>query len=328
MATDKSVEFSHNGKNYKIRAGQVFEVRGGINYGVKPNEAQAIKQAYESSVAPAKPKAPPPASSSSINSGGGRLRNKTSIKPSTRKLFEAKTKFPLAGKYGWGKPLTITGGKNANFGWTREMRAIPGEGKVKVVKGSNSYRVGTQVDSGGVMDVMTSFKQLQHHFERTLHAITIQAEHFRIAATHRAKKVFDGSFKKRAFNSEGATNWKPLADYTVRKRKGRRKNDSLRILEEYGDLRKSIVIDNFGKITTKRVPANPTKHKLLGNCYAGWHNEGEGTYGKGWKGHPAKPYVKRQFIGHSTLLDPVIDKRMKWLVKRYLFDSVFLKVKR
>lgn len=78
------------------------------------------------------------------------------------------------------------------------------------------------------------------------------------------------------------------------------------------------------RVYTDIVPANAAKHKKHSICYAGYHNEGKGTYGRGWNGHKPKPYIRRQFMGHSSHLDPYKDSFMRKMMKMYLFDSVFL----
>lgn len=157
--------------------------------------------------------------------------------------------------------------------------------------------------------------------------LSIQAERFRVVAGLRALKVFQQSFSMKRFNTSNSRAWKPLAAYTIRKRAKR--GTGTRILYEYGDLFKSLVLDGSvtnggtGLIHTEVVPANTSKHKKKSICYAGWHNEGEGTYGNSYGKHTAKSYVKRQFMGHSSLLNPITDPAMSGIVKAYLFDAVF-----
>lgn len=112
-------------------------------------------------------------------------------------------------------------------------------------------------------------------------------------------------------------------------KKRARRGTGNRILKEYGDLYNSIRIKEHAglyrtRVYTDVVHANASHHKKHSICYAGYHNEGEGTYGSGWNGHKPKPYIRRQFMGHSSYLDPLTDSFMRKMVKLYLFDSVFL----
>lgn len=162
--------------------------------------------------------------------------------------------------------------------------------------------------------------------EAASHQITVMSENFRVRALKRALKVFRNSFKKQGFYSNGSAKWHPLSEYTIKKRAKR--GTGTTILYEYGDLYKSIVLEDNKKIYTKEVEKNKSHHKLHTFCYAGYHNEGEGTYGGvSRNGRQPKPYIRRQFIGHSTHLDPFVDKYMGTLLKRYLFDNVFLSKK-
>ena len=77
-------------------------------------------------------------------------------------------------------------------------------------------------------------------------------------------------------------------------------------------------------IETEVVRANPAHHKAHSICYAGYHNEGVGTYGRYRGRFHSKRYIKRQFIGHSSYMNPITDPFMKKMLKLYLFDSVFL----
>lgn len=309
--------FEYEGQSYKFANNKFLRgstINGKTTWVSLPSSTptSALKKYYLSLQVPKS--APQPSSKVEV-------RAPKTIKKSVRNLFNKNLKIPT--KNGsWGKPLTITGGKNANFAWGRGLYKNA-EGGISQV--SSKLKFGTQVNSGGTTGEFESFAQLARHFQVTSHALSLNIEHFRIAALHRAHKIFLTSFKIKAFHSRGEANWPALATFTIHKRAKR--GTGSRILYELGDLKNSIKVDEgTGKIFTDKVA--PKKHKKLYNCYAGWHNEGEGTYGKGFGARPPQPYKKRQFIGHSTYLDPFVDNQMSWMVKRYLFDSVFLAVGR
>lgn len=156
----------------------------------------------------------------------------------------------------------------------------------------------------------------------TRHQLHVQAEHFRIIVGQRAQKVFQLSFRYHRFYSDGASNWKKLAPYTIKKRQKRGTGD--RVLVEYGDLQKSIKIKSRSKghttsVYTDIVKANTSHYKKHSICYGGLHNEG-----KGYHGPSGTPYSRRQFLGHSTHLNPMTDSFLRRMMKQYLFDSVWL----
>lgn len=243
------------------------------------------------------------------------------------KYFSHGTKFS-SGKSrhlaAWAKPLTLRGGANPNYNWSRgEFKGLDG----KIKRGSSKVRWGANINSNTPATVLVGTKQWIRQLQISIHALHIQAEHFRIVVGQRAIKVFQNSFKYQQFYSSRTQRWRPLSAYTLKKRAARGTGN--RILKEYGDLYNSIKIDeNAGPMTTRVytdiVPANAGHHKRHSICYAGYHNEGKGTYGSGWNGHKPKPYIRRQFMGHSSHLDPYRDSFMKKMMKMYLFDSVFL----
>ena len=242
---------------------------------------------------------------------------------------------------GWARPLTLRGGADPDYGFRRLTYYKPGvlvNGKRKI-EFSPHTRYGTDLNQLNKKDigktkigkgyVIKGSHGWIEHLKIAIRQVTLNAEHFRIAVGYRAMKVFQDSFKRQQFHSAGTTKWAPLSKFTLKKRK-KRNIKSKKILHEYGDLRNSIEMnENYtgnttsGKITriyTKQVEANADHYKKRTLCYAGLHNSpqpGE-TYGR-W-GNPPKPYIQRQFMGHSTYIEAFALSKMK----TYLFDDVFL----
>lgn len=215
-------------------------------------------------------------------------------------------------------------------GWARSLAANGNSMRVQIGKDRAWYaKLGYRSKSGGIKGALT-FQSWIKQLEIAAHQVTVQAENFRIAIGYRAQKVFQESWKLNRFNTAQSTKWQALSAYTLRKR-AKRKTGS-KILREYGDLFNSIkvnentMVGRGGKammgtqVYTDIVPADASKHKKNSICYAGWHNEGEGTYGRGFHGRRPKHYVQRQFMGHST----AIDNFAAQFADRYLFDMVFL----
>lgn len=258
--------------------------------------------------------------------GGGRSRV-SSVSKQYGKYFSSKTNF-TSGRGGhlasWAKPMTLRGGANPNYNWSRaQFTGANG----KIINGSSKTRWGSNINSNAPATILVGTKQWIRQLQISIHALYVQSEHFRIVVGQRAIKVFQNSFKYQQFYSNRTQRWKPLAPYTLKKRASRGTGN--RILKEYGDLYNSIKIDENAKPMTTRVytdvvPANAAHHKRHSICYAGYHNEGRGTYGRGWNGHKPKPYIRRQFMGHSSHLNPYKDSFLRKMMKMYLFDSVFL----
>lgn len=257
--------------------------------------------------------------------------SRVSVPKQYRKYFSSNVRFTTEQGHlmSWAKPLSLRGGQNPNYNWSRVgYRDLNGS----IRKVSSSERWGTNINraksgASGSATILIGTKQWVRQIQVSLHQLYINAENFRILAGQRAIKVFQNSFKYQQFYSKNSRSWTSLSSYTLRKRASRGTGN--RILKEYGDLYNSIKIDiNADSITTRVytdvVPANISHHKKHSICYAGYHNEGKGTYGKGRNGNAPKPYIRRQFIGHSSYLDPFSDNFMKKMMKIYLFDSVFL----
>lgn len=263
-----------------------------------------------------------------IKGTGGRA---TSVPKSYSKYFSSGTRFTTRQGHltSWAKPLTLSGGKNPNYNWSRvSYRDFDGS----VRKGSSSGRWGADINRNkkgisGSTTVLAGTRQWIRQIQISLHQLYINAENFRVVMGQRAIKVFQNSFKYQHFYSSNSRQWQSLSPYTLRKRA--RRGTGNRILKEYGDLYNSIKIDEHSGLYTTRVytdivHSNSSHHKKHSICYAGYHNEGKGTYGSGWNGHKPKPYIRRQFMGHSSHLDPFTDNFMRKMMKLYLFDNVFL----
>lgn len=231
----------------------------------------------------------------------------------------------------WARPLTAKGGNNPNHNW-RRVKYFDGNHIERRTSAKNYW--GVQVGggakdkgAGGSVTILHGTKQWIRQIQISLYALRVQSENFRVVVGRRAMKVFQNSFKYQQFYSSRSRRWASLSAYTLKKRASRGRGN--RILKEYGDLYNSIKIDeNAGatrtRVYTDIVPANSDNHKKHSICYAGYHNEGKGTYGSAWNGHKPKPYIKRQFMGHSSYLNPFTDSFMRKIMKLYLFDSVFL----
>lgn len=237
------------------------------------------------------------------------------------KYFSAGTRYTLKSGHTayWARPMTLRGGSNPNYNFRRiEYTDLQG----KHLKTSSKDLWGGKVNKGGV-SILKGPKEWLKQLLLAKTRLPIEVENYRVVIGRRALKIFQNSFKYKQFYSQGSQKWTPLAPYTIRKR-AKRGNGS-RILKEYGDLLQSLKFDESRmRVFTDIVPANSGKHKSRSLSYAGWHNEGEGTYGNGWGVRTPKPYIQRQFMGHSTYLDPFIDPFINKLMKLYLFDSVWL----
>ena len=245
------------------------------------------------------------------------VKEKPTLPKKYAKLFN-KSSLYVEGKKGvlndWTKPMLQRGGANPEFGW-RKMSA----GNTKA-PGKYGARLDKDLKGSGASGILKGAEGWARHIQIAITQLEIQAEHFRVLAGERAMMVFQKSFEKKRFYSSNSSPWQKLSAATLKKRE-KRKTGS-RILWEYGDLGRSIKMDYDTKglkIYTDKVGFDRDKHKYHTNCYAGWHNEGEGTYGR-----TGKKYIKRQFMGHSSYLDPMTDKFMRNMRKVYLFDNVFV----
>lgn len=267
----------------------------------------------------------------------GKARSYRSANVQTRfkKYFGSSTTLTGAnGKIAdWARPLSLSGGKNPEYGWTRAYYSANG----KLKKDSSAKFWGANLkqlnrkDIGktnvGMGVILNGSREWIRQIQISIHQLSLNAERFRIAVGHRAIKVFQNSFKHQRLDATGSQKWADLSVFTKKKRAKR--VTGTRILNEYGDLYRSIKIKEQsasgtvkGKVTriyTDIVKANPQHYKKHSICYAGYHNNPNpgDTYGKWGK---RRPYIQRQFIGHSDK----IDSFAAMIMKRYLFDSVFL----
>ena len=265
------------------------------------------------------------------NQGGGSVKGRATFPKQYSKYFSSGTRFTTRQGHiaPWAKPMTLKGGSNPNYNWGR-VSYINSKGSVS--KPSSSDRWGADTNqgkrgAGSSATILNGTKQWIRQIQISQYALRMQAENFRVVVGRRAMKVFQNSFKYQQFYSNRSRRWTPLSSYTLKKRA--RRDTGSRILKEYGDLYNSIKLDESAgvgrtRVYTDIVPANAGHHKKHSICYAGYHNEGKGTYGSAWNGHKPKPYVKRQFMGHSSYLNPFTDSFMRKMMKLYLFDSVFL----
>lgn len=265
------------------------------------------------------------------NQGGGSVKGRATFPKQYSKYFSSGTRFTIRQGHiaPWAKPMTLKGGSNPNYNWGR-VSYINSKGSVS--KPSSSDRWGADTNqgkrgAGSSATILNGTKQWIRQIQISQYALRMQAENFRVVVGRRAMKVFQNSFKYQQFYSNRSRRWTPLSSYTLKKRA--RRDTGSRILKEYGDLYNSIKLDESAgvgrtRVYTDIVPANAGHHKKHSICYAGYHNEGKGTYGSAWNGHKPKPYVKRQFMGHSSYLNPFTDSFMRKMMKLYLFDSVFL----
>lgn len=265
------------------------------------------------------------------NQGGGSVKGRATFPKQYSKYFSSGTRFTIRQGHiaPWAKPMTLKGDSNPNYNWGR-VSYINSKGSVS--KSSSSDRWGADTNqgkrgAGSSATILNGTKQWIRQIQISQYALRVQAENFRVVVGRRAMKVFQNSFKYQQFYSNRSRRWTPLSSYTLKKRA--RRGTGSRILKEYGDLYNSIKLDESAgvgrtRVYTDIVPANAGHHKKHSICYAGYHNEGKGTYGSAWNGHKPKPYVKRQFMGHSSYLNPFTDSFMRKMMKLYLFDSVFL----
>lgn len=265
------------------------------------------------------------------NQNGGSVKRRAILPKQYSTYFSAGTKFTNRQGHlaSWAKPMSLKGGSNPNFNWGR-VSYIDSKGTVHKASSSSSW--GADINqgkkgAGESVTILHGTKQWVRQIQISLYALRVQSENFRVVVGRRAMKVFQNSFKYQQFYSSRSRRWTSLSPYTLKKREKR--GTGSRILKEYGDLYNSIKLDESAgaartRVYTDIVPSNADHHKKHSICYAGYHNEGKGTYGSAWNGHKPKPYIKRQFMGHSSYLNPFTDSFMRKMMKLYLFDSVFL----
>ena len=256
------------------------------------------------------------------------------VEPRFKKYFGPSTR--LTGANGriasWARPLSLKGGSNPVYGWDR-VRYVGENGRLG--KDSSGRLWGANLNklnkkdigkSGiGAGAVLNGSREWIRQIRISMHQLTINAEYFRIAVGNRAIKVFQDSIKYQQFWSSNGKRWAALSSYTLKKRAKRHTGNH--ILKEYGDLYNSIKLNptaskGLTRIYTDVVNANVSHHKTHSICYAGYHNDPRpgDTYGNGFGTKRPKKYIRRQFIGFSDKIDSFAFS----IMKRYLFDSVFL----
>lgn len=224
----------------------------------------------------------------------------------------------------WTKNLTLRGGKNPAYNWSRTQFDYKAKsGLMKTGRTGPKDLWGINIQGGGTLK---DLKALIRQLEIASRAVYVQAEHFRVLTGERAIQVFRNSFKYKKFYTSNSTAWHPLSEFTKKKRMKR--GTGTQILVEYRDLMDSFELEKESApmtttVQTGIVQADIAKHKKHSLCYAGWHNEGEGTYGNGFGRRAPKQYIKRQFMGHSSFLNPINDHFLRRMMKIYLFDGVF-----
>lgn len=208
----------------------------------------------------------------------------------------------------------------SSFSGARQMELpsnYEGVGKHNTKYGLKTKQSWAAFGSGEVIK-LPNFKRLVLQMTIAAHQIPIAAEHWRFVLAQRALKIFQDSFTMKKFNSKGASRWQANTSWTVKKRKWKKTWPKVnKLMQETNALYNSLEYVPTIAPFTSGVRANAS--------YSGFHNDprpGE-TYGNGFGGiySPPKPVVRRQFMGHSTLIDDFI---MAY-EQAYLFDTVFRK---
>lgn len=259
--------------------------------------------------------------------------NTLQVQSKYRSLFNAKTEFTTNNNRlkNWSRVLALRGGDNPVYDWRRgyfKEGSVIRKDSSKRLWGANLNHLNkkdigkTNIGKGAILK---GSKEWIRQIQISIHQLGINAESFRIAVGHRALKVFQDSFRYQQFWTTGSSKWPALSTFTKKKRAAR--GTGSKILREYGDLYQSIKLNeqestNLTRIYTDKVEANDKHHKKHTLCYAGYHNNPRPghTYGNGWGRRKPRNYIQRQFMGHSDKIDSFAFSVMK----RYLFDSVFL----
>lgn len=148
------------------------------------------------------------------------------------------------------------------------------------------------------------------------HLCVVNMEHWKYVLVLRAQKIFQESFELKRFNSDGTAKWRANTRNTYLKRVRKYTWPGAgKLMQEYGDLQKSIIVKEKGANGNPVVTTAPIHG---GKIFAGVHNNPSPgmTYGNIFG---RKPVTQRQFMGHSTK----IDEFMLRYQQRYLFDMVF-----
>lgn len=207
-----------------------------------------------------------------------------------------------------------------HFADSRNMelpRGYTGVGKHSTKKGLQTKK-SWSVFGGNEIIQLKDLRELYLQMTIAAHQMTIAVQHYRFVLTQRAYKIFQDSFELKKFNSAGEVRWTANTKWTVKKRKKRKTwPGANRLMQEYNNLYKSMKYVASVNSFTSGVKVDAS--------YAGFHNDprpGE-TYGNGFGGifSPPKRVTRRQFLGHSTLIDDFVAA----YEQVYLFDTVFRK---
>ena len=141
-------------------------------------------------------------------------------------------------------------------------------------------------------------KQMQQQWSMLKHKLAVNLWNFEIEAGKAAETVFIGSFAMGRLNTRGSTAWPP-----------RKHPVSHPILNETGTLQRSITSKVFKRKKQVRIYTDPSKFgtaaRHAGFCYAAIHNAPDS---KGFRTGRSANIARRQFIGHSTILDDKLKK--------------------
>lgn len=183
----------------------------------------------------------------------------------------------------------------------------------------NTWRIFNRAKGGTVAFAkLKNLKEMVLQMEIAAHQLPIAFEHWRFVLAQRALKVFQESIELKCFNSATGYKWQAISKWTRRKRKRAGTwCGAGGLMQETNNLYKSLQCYETIAPFTSGVRANAS--------YAGYHNsprKGE-TYGDGFGKmfSPPKPVIRRQFMGHSSLIMDFINAYQK----SYLFDTVFRK---
>lgn len=154
-------------------------------------------------------------------------------------------------------------------------------------------------------------EQLEAQWALLRHVFNVNAWNFEVEASKAAAETFRFSFNMMGFNTRGGTKWPP-----------RKQPKPHPVLNETGTLKNSITSKvagrwngKGGRHLTAHVYTDPKKFNTAarhkGFCYAAVHNAPDGS---GFRTGKAVNIARRQFIGHSTVLDDKI-----WKLTNLLF---------
>lgn len=253
------------------------------------------------------------------------------------KLF-GKTKFTdkaghMRSLYG---PLTIGGFKGSTL-------KNPKHSNARLMSLPAGYNAGNSQNIKGQMRTRTKWaafgpitKLTPIEWRRQLiiaaHQSEIAKEQWKTILIKRAETVFKESFTLKRFNSKGSEAWPKNTQWTIKKR---RRTEHWEKHKRWGSYYRTAggtwpgaggLMQETGRLSKQfKIIRKPFSLALATDTpYAGIHNAPEGsgyTYGRICGAQPVK---RRQFMGHSTLIDDFIEK----YERRYLFDDVFRTIAR